>query len=38
MDTDSEIRSPRAVGPVQSVDRALALLEALAAAESPVGV
>ena len=38
MDTDSEIRSPRAVGPVQSVDRALALLEVLASAGMPLGV
>jgi IclR family acetate operon transcriptional repressor len=38
MTTDSEARSPRAVGPVQSVDRALALLEVLAAAGNPLGV
>jgi IclR family acetate operon transcriptional repressor len=38
MTTGSEARSPRAVGPVQSVDRALALLEVLAAAGSPLGV
>ena len=38
MTTDSEARPPRAVGPVQSVDRALALLEALAAAGNPLGV
>jgi IclR family acetate operon transcriptional repressor len=38
MTTDSEARSPRAVGPVQSVDRALALLEVLAAASTALGV
>lgn len=38
MTTDSEVGSPRAAGPVQSVDRALALLEALASAGGPAGV
>ncbi len=38
MTSDPESRLPRAVGPVQSVDRAFALLEALATAGAPVGV
>jgi IclR family transcriptional regulator, acetate operon repressor len=38
MTTDPEVRPHRAVGPVQSVDRALGVLEALAASGAPVGV
>jgi IclR family transcriptional regulator, acetate operon repressor len=38
MTSDLEGRAPRAVGPVQSVDRALGVLETLAEAVAPVGV
>jgi IclR family transcriptional regulator, acetate operon repressor len=38
MTTDPEPSAARAVGPVQSVDRALGVLEALAASGAPVGV